>query len=368
MRIASTMNITRVETIQLSLPAVRSRVSLADPKPPAHTTFVAVQLHTDSDHVGLGFTTTPVAGFAVRNLIESELSALVVGEDAIETERHFARAQSRFRLAGWSGLASRAYAAIDIALWDLKAKAAGLPLFKLLGGARSAASCFAGDLAPLGADAQHTDRSAMSLVEQGMLGVAIDVGSGDVQLDADRVQQIRDGLGESAWLGIAADGRYDLGTALAMAHFYEEDVGIDWFDFPIPVDDRVGYLRLAERMEVPLALGSSFDDRDAFLRILENGAVRVLRPDLLRLGGLTPLLKVVSLAEAFHVAVVPYRLPEIGVHLACGLPGVPMAEWGSWLAGAFSEPVSPRNGKLAPSTRAGHGMVLNPDASSRYAA
>lgn len=352
------MSITRVETLLHTVPAARSRVSLSDPKPAVNTFVVGVRLHTDTEHVGLGFTTSTVAAPVIRSLIDTELSPLVVGEDPNDTERHFARARNRFRSTGWSGLASRAYAAIDIALWDLKGKAAGLPLYRLLGGARSAASCFIGDLATIGSDADQTVRSAAPWLSQGVLGVAIDVGGGDVQLDADRVQRIRDGLGESAWIGITADGRYDLGTALAMAHFYEEDVGIDWFDSPIPVEDRVGYRRLAERMEVPLAIGSTFDDRDGFLRTLQQGDIRVLRPDLLRLGGITPVLKLAAVAEAYHVKVVPFRLPEVGVHLACGLPNVPMAEWGSWLAPIFAEPVQPRDGKLIPASRPGHGMVL----------
>ena len=361
----SPMNITRVETIHLALPAARARVSLTDPAP-APTTVVAVRLHTDTPHVGLGFTAALVGGAAVRSLLEADLAPLVVGEDPTETERLFAKAQGRCRAAGWAGLAARAYAAIDIALWDLRAKAAGLPLFRLLGASRPAAPCFAGDLAGLGTDAHQTINAAQPLLAEGMLGVAVDVGSGDVQMDADRVQQVRDALGESAWLGIAADGRYDLGTALAMAHFYEEDVGIDWIDTPLSPEDRVGYQRLAERMEVPLAVGSSFDDRDAFRRALEAGAARVLRPDPLRLGGITPLLKVAALADAFHVSVVPHRLPEVGVHLACALPNAPMAEWGSWLAGAFAEPVAHRQGKLVPPDRAGHGLVVNAEAVSRF--
>jgi L-talarate/galactarate dehydratase len=359
------MKITRVETILLNLPAVRSRVSLASPTSPTTTSLIAVLIHTDTAHEGLGFTSTPSAGSIVRTLIETELAPQIIGEDPTETERLFARAQGRFRTTGWAGLAARAYAAIDIGLWDLKSKGAGLPLFRLLGGARRSASCFAGDLASVATDAGQTISAARPLLDQGVLGVAVEVGGGEVQLDADRVQQIRDGLGESAWLGISADGGYDLGTALAMAHFYEEDVGIDWIDFPIPVEDRVGYSRLAERMEVPLALGSSFDDRDTFLRVIESGTIRVLRPDALRLGGITPLLKVAALAEAYHVSVVPYRLPEIGVHLACGLANVPMAEWGSWLAGAFMEPVLPKQGKLMPSDRSGHGLQLRTNSEPR---
>ena len=359
------MNITRVETIALALPAGRGRVSLTDPAP-APTSVVAVHLHTDTPLVGLGFTTATVGHLALQILLDSDLGPLVTGEDPMEVERLFAKAQGRFRSTGWAGLAARAYAAIDIALWDLRAKAAGLPLFRLIGGSRTSAACFAGDLAAIGTDAHQTVKTARPLIDQGVLGVAVDVGGGDVQLDADRVQQIRDGIGESAWLGIAVDGRYDLGTALAMAHFYEEDVGIDWFDSPLPTDDRVGYQRLAERMEVPLAVGARFDDRDAFRRAVEAGAVRVFRPDPLRLGGITPLLKVAALAEAFHVSVVPFRLPEVGVHLACGLPNVPMAEWGSWLSSTFADPIVPRAGKLVPPDRPGHGFELNADSVTRF--
>src|SRR5204862_7767476 len=98
------MNITRVETIHLALPAARTRVSLTDPAP-VPTGFVAVRLHTDTPHVGLGFTTTPVGAVAVRNLLDTDLAPLVVGEDPTESERLLGKAQGRFRSAGWAGLA-----------------------------------------------------------------------------------------------------------------------------------------------------------------------------------------------------------------------------------------------------------------------
>jgi L-alanine-DL-glutamate epimerase-like enolase superfamily enzyme len=359
------MKITRVETAHLALPHARGRVSLTHPQPANSTSVIAVTLHTDSELTGLGFTSSGVAGTSLATLVQQELAPLVVGEDAHDSERLFVKASGRFRAAGWGGLAARAYAAIDIALWDLKGKAADLPLYRLLGGSRTSAACFAGDLAALGSEPPHTLKHAKPLVEHGVLGVAVEVGSGDMQLDADRVQQIRDGLGESAWLGISVDGRYDVGSALAMAHFYEEDVGIDWIDFPIPLEDRVGYQRLAERMEVPLAVGSSCNDRDEFRRVLEQGFARVLRPDPLRLGGITPLLKIAVLAEAFQATVVPYRLPEIGVHLACGLPNVPMAEWGCWLSPVFGHPLAPKKGKLVPPEKPGHGCELGSEAVTR---
>jgi L-alanine-DL-glutamate epimerase-like enolase superfamily enzyme len=353
------MKITRIETLHVRLAAPnKGRVSLTHPVVSESTELIAVVVHDEANNSGLGFTTTTTAGKALRQLIDNDLAPSLIGEEATAIERLYARTQTRFRSVGWAGLVARAYAAIDIALWDLKAKQAGLPLSQLLGGMRDAVPCFVGDLAPLGTDSAQTLKAARPFLEQGVLGVSVEVGSGDVNSDADRVQQIRDGLGESAWLGISGDGRYDLATAMAMAHFYEDDVGIDWIDAPIPTTDHVGYRRLAERMEVPLALGATFTEREDFRTILEQGNVRVLRPDVLRLGGITPFLKIAALADAFHVTLVPYRLPEIGVHLACALPNVPMAEYGSWLTSAFAQPCQPTNGKLAPLNAPGHGWVL----------
>ncbi len=92
----------------------------------------------------------------------------------------------------------------------------------------------------------------------------------------------------------------------------------------------------------------------------------MLRPDVFRLGGLTPVLKVAALAEAFPVTVVPYRAPEVGVHLACGLPNVPMAEWGSWLSPVFAKPIVPSGGKLVPPHGPGLGLELNDEAIAKY--
>lgn len=363
------MEITLLECHHLRLPAARQRYSLTENAPlrPEAIDLIAVELQTRSGLRGLGFTTASAGATAIRTVIEQEFRPLVVGENALQHERLAARVQNRFRATGWAGLLARAYAAIDIALWDLKGKAANLPLFQLLGGSRTSASVYLCDVAAPGQEAAQTLKIAKPLIEEGVLGLLVEVGGGDVQIDADRVQQIRDGLGENAWLGISAEGRYDLGTALAMAHFYEEDVGIDRYDFPLPADDATGYQRLAERMEVPLALGSSFDQRDPFRRALESGTVRVLRPDLLRLGGLTPFLKIATLAEAYPVTVTPYRLPELGVHLACGLPNIDAVDYTGALAAAFSEPLQIEKGKLIPSAKPGHGLELSPVAKERYA-
>jgi len=362
------MLIDSIECLHLQVPfrhegriSLRSTLTL-----PGFFNFLAVRVRTDDGLHGIGFTRAAIGGEALASLIRGPLAEMVIKENPLDHDRLFHRVEKRFHGVGFHGLTARAYAAIDMALWDLKGKIADLPLYRLLGGSRSSASVYLGNAATTGKDPQETLAIAKPLIEQGVLGVNIEVGGGNVQHDADRVQQIRDGLGDDAWLSIDAQGRYDLGTSLAMAHFYEEDVGIDRYEFPMPAEDVKGYQRLAERMEVPLALGNTFDRRDEFRQILESGWVRVLRPDLLRLGGITPFVKIAALAEAYAVNVSPVRLPEIAVHLACGLPNIDAVEFSNVLEPLFAEPVRIEKGKLTPSPRPGHGLEFNPDAIERY--
>src|SRR5437764_6277112 len=361
------MRITRVTTDHLRVPTGKpARIPLAGGRhAPDAADLVLVHLETDAGLTGLGFTYLVGPGAAaVRSLIDTEVSHLIVGEDPRDTDRLFAKAEARSRGVGFGGLAARAYTAIDVGLWDAKAKAAGVPLFRLLGGARPAAPFFVSDLAPAGRDAAEVLTAAEPPVKQGAMGLRVEVGAGEVQADADRVRAISDGLGDDSWVGVAADGRFDLGTAQALAHFFE-DVGIDWFEDPIPGADEPGYRTLAGLMDVPLAVGSGFDTREQFFRVIRDGVVRTVRPDVCRLGGITPLLKVAAVAEAFHVAVSPARLPEVGVHLACGLGVVPHVDSVSWFADVFAGGPTVEGGKLVPPAGPGLGLSVA-DGAARF--
>ena len=115
-------------------------------------------------------------------------------------------------------------------------------------------------------------------------------------------------------------------------------------------------------METPLAVGSGFGSREAFFRVIRAGHVRTIRPDVCRLGGITPLLKIAAVAEAFHVAVSPVRLPEVGVHLACGLGVVSHVDSVSWFRDVFTGGPRIEGGKIVPPTEPGLGLAVNVDA------
>jgi L-alanine-DL-glutamate epimerase-like enolase superfamily enzyme len=373
------MRITQIESQLLRLPLERpitgpprddrGRLSLSESVGARldHVFMLVVHVDTDAGHRGLGFAySLGGGGRAFKVTVDDDLAPLLTGEDPLDHERLAGKVYWRLQGIGRRGLVAQAYSAVDLALWDIKGKAAGLPLYKLLGGARESTPAYVADTGWLWMSPSEIIEASKPLLSQGMMGVKVRVGS-DPEQDADRLSEIREALGDDVWLAVDANQRYDYGTALAMGRFFEDEIGADWFEEPISCEDVEGHARLADRLEVPIALGESLFGRDEVMRYLERGAVDVLQPDLTRVGGLTAWLKVAALAEAYHRSVVPHLLPEVSVHLACGLPGVQAVEYMPWLAPAFTEPPALVNGQLMPPKRPGLGLEIDPDAVEKYA-
>jgi L-alanine-DL-glutamate epimerase-like enolase superfamily enzyme len=364
------MRITQLESQLLRLPLSRPITSLGGGDPDNrldHIFMLIVYLDTDAGHRGLGFAyTLGGGGRALKVITDDDLGPLVVGEDPLDHERLGAKVYWRLQTIGRSGLVVQAYSAVDLALWDLKGKIAGLPLYKLLGGAREAAPVYASDSGWLWMSPEEIIEASQPYLEQGMMGIKVKVGNADAEVDAERVTRIREVLGEDIWLGIDANQRYDYATALSMGHFFEEEIGADWFEEPISCEDMDGHARLAEKLEIAIAVGETLFTREEFLRYLHRGAVDVAQPDVTRLGGLTPWLKVATLAEHYQRPIAPHLLPEIAVHLACGLPQVRMVEYMPWLYPAFVDPPAIVEGRMVPPKRPGLGLEIRYDAVEKY--
>jgi len=358
------MRITRLNAQILRLPQARS-VSLplsSDATANSRPKYIVLLLNveTDAGITGVGFGAFAFSGRALLATIEDELSPLLLGEDPSCHERLWAKVQTRD-----NPLAIPAYSAIDIAIWDIKAKQAGMPLWQLLGGVREKVPIHAAETACPHLSANEVITIARSCLDRGLGGVRVAVRGIDPEADAHKVQEIRDALGEEIWFAVAGPGQYDYETALPMGRFIEEDIGADWFEDPLRDDDVAGYSRLCSRIDTPLAAGSNFARADQFVRLLETGASVILRPDVLRLGGITPWLKIAALAELHHRPVVPYLLPEISVHLACALSGVQAVEYVPWLTPLFTTPLQIENGHAVPPNRSGHGWEINEEVADR---
>jgi L-alanine-DL-glutamate epimerase-like enolase superfamily enzyme len=361
------MLITRVtaELLRVPLPRLRGlpRTDDADPgSPPTDALpILIVRLDSDAGATGLGFAYAPAAGRALIAVIEDELTPRLIGADPQRHERLHARLRRELPT-----LANAALAAVDLAVWDLKGKAAGLPLWQLLGGARDAAPAYAAETAATWMSGEQVLSAYEPLQAKGVTALRVAVGGRTPEADARRLEHIRNHLGLDDWLGVTANGAYDAGTALAMGRFLEEEMDADWLEDPVPADDRANLVRLANMLELPVAAGGQYERLVDFTSWVADAPAGIVRPDVLRLGGLTPVLKVIGLAEAFGRPVVPVLLPEIGVQLACGLGGVRAVDFVTWLEPLWqSQPVL-ADGKLSPPSGDGLGLELNPDAVAKY--
>jgi L-alanine-DL-glutamate epimerase-like enolase superfamily enzyme len=361
------MRITQFDSQLLRLPLKRPIFFGETGRRLEHVFLLVVHLDTDAGHRGLGFAYTLYGGGrAMKVAADDDLGPLVVGEDPLDHIRLGDKVSRRLQYVARHGLAAHAYSAIDLALWDLKGKVAGMPLYKLLGGARESAPVYGADTGWLWMTPEEIVEASRPYLDQGMMGVKIRVGSQTPEIDADRVTRIREALGEDIWLGIDANQRYDYATALSMGHFFEEEMGIDWFEEPISSQDIAGHARLAQRLEVPIAVGESLQDADEFHRYLQIEAADVLQPDITVLGGLTAWLQIAHLADLYHRPISPHLMPEVAAHLACGLSCVRAVEYMPWFGAAFTEGPAIQNGQIVPSRRPGLGLEIRPDCVEKY--
>jgi L-alanine-DL-glutamate epimerase-like enolase superfamily enzyme len=363
------MKITQLESELLRLPLARPVTPPSDSRRGHmdHVFLLIVYLDTDVGHRGLGFAyALQGGGRALKVLAVDDLAPLLVGEDPSDHERIGAKVYWRLQGIGRRGLVAQAYSAVDLALWDLKGKVAGMPLYKLLGGARESAPSYCSDTGWLWMSPEEIIETSRPFLDQGMMGIKLKVGHSSPEIDAERVTRVRETLGEDIWLAVDANQRYDYGTALSMGHFFEEEIGADWFEEPISCEDVQGHARLAERLEIPLALGETLFAAAEFQDYLSRGAVDIVQPDVTRLGGLTPTLKVATLAEQHHRPLAPHLLPEVAVHLACGLPQVRMVEYLPWLFPAFVDPPALVKGQFVPPKRPGLGLEISDEAIAKY--
>jgi L-alanine-DL-glutamate epimerase-like enolase superfamily enzyme len=361
------MRIRRIDCELLHVPLSRPRASPLEAASGRlnYIVVLLVHVHTDSGPTGLGFAyALQSSGRALLATAVDDLVPLLVGEDSLDHERLASKVYWRLQTVGRRGLVQQAYSALDVALWDIKGKAAGLPLHKLLGGARDSTAAYGSDSAWLYMSVEEIVAASQPYLDQGM-GIKVKVG-GNSDEDTDRVGRLAESFGEDTWLAVDANERYDYDTALRMGRFFEQEVGVAWFEEPLSCEDLDGHARLAAKLDLPIAGGEMLFGQDEFRAYLARDVLSVVQPDITRLGGVTPTLKVIALAEQHGLPVSPHLLPEISVQLGCALQAVTLVEYMPWLYPLFSNPPELKRGRLVPPAGAGLGLELNAEAVAKY--
>ncbi|OOC53958.1 MULTISPECIES: mandelate racemase/muconate lactonizing enzyme family protein [Nocardiopsis] len=322
---------------------------------------VVVRVDTDAGLVGTGFAWTPLIGArAVAALVNDDVRPALVGQRA-----HPARWEElrwHLREAGTSGLTLMALAGVDIALWDLSAQAAKTSLVDLVGRRRESVPAY-GSGVNLDYPLEDLVEQVRGWVEAGHSAVKMKVGSPDPARDVERVGAVRDLVGAERLLMVDANQRWDVPRAVRALEALE-DLDPHFVEEPLPAEDLEAHARLRERTRVPFAMGENLRTVAEFERAVELGVCDVAQPNVVRVGGITPFLRIAESMARRGVPVAPHLLPELSGQLALCLPRVAMVEdidRASFAAlGALARPsgVEFDRGRVRAETGHGHGLVF----------
>lgn len=272
---------------------------------------------------GLGYT---YADTSTAELIRSLLAEVVRGRDAMDVAGAWRAMVRAVRNLGRPGIASMAIAAVDSALWDLKAKLLDLPLVKLLGMVREGVPVY-GSGGFTSYSIEQLQDQLRNWVELGISRVKMKVGRNPGE-DPDRVRAARAAIGTSAELFVDANGAYSHKQALGLAEKFAE-FDVRWFEEPVSSDDLEGLslVRSAAPAGMEIAAGEYGYDLFYFRRTLEAGAVDILQADATRCGGVTGFLGVSALCEAYSVPLSAHTAPALHLPLGCTVPSLRHLEY-----------------------------------------
>ena len=258
-------------------------------------------------------------------LISEQLAPAIVGEDPTLIRGIRLRLQTLTDYQGTAGLSSYGISAIDLALWDLLGKSLDVPVWKLLGAQRTAIPTYA-MVGWLELDVAGLERVSAQAMEQGFRGVKMKVGGGPLTEDVQRIKAVRNVIGPDAPLMVDANQAFGYAEALRRGRVYEE-LDCKWFEEPLPAGDTDAHVRLADKLDIPIATGENRYGQAAFRDLIARGGVGVVQPDLRRAGGLTDCLEIGLMAAGFGV---PYASHGGGahIHVLAALPNTIYVESG----------------------------------------
>jgi L-alanine-DL-glutamate epimerase-like enolase superfamily enzyme len=347
--------------LPLAMPISDAKVLTGRQKPMTEIAMLFAQVRTEQGHEGLGFSYAKRAGGPGQFAHAREVAPVLVGEDPSDIAKLWNKLCWAGASVGRSGLATQAYGAFDVALYDLKARRAGLPLAKLLGAHRDSVRCYNTSGGFLHTPLEQLLDNAAASVARGIGGIKLKVGQPDRALDVKRVEAVRRKLGDGVALMVDANQQWDRPTAQRMCRTFE-DFNLVWIEEPLDAYDHEGHAALAAAFDTPIATGEMLTSAAEHGELIRHRAADILMPDAPRVGGITPFLKIAAQAEQAGLMIAPHFAMELHVHLAAAYPAEPWVEHFDWLEPLFNERLEIRDGRMRVPTRPGLGLSLSDQA------
>ena len=358
--------IERVEILQVDLPPKVVRTDAIQSFVKQETPIVRI---TSADGaVGVGYTyTIGTGGSSVVALLRDHLAPRLIGRDDAEIEALWKSLFFATHATAVGAITSLALAAIDTALWDLKCRRAGQPLWKVAGGAQAKVPVYTTEGGWLHHSAKQIVDEAAAAKEQGFKGAKFKVGKPSIAEDVARLDAVRTAVGDAFEVMIDANQAFTVAEASRRAYAYR-DLALAWFEEPLPAEDLAGHVELAAKATMPIAVGESLYHPSHFREYLGRRACSVVQVDCARIGGITPWLKVAHLAETFNAPVCPHFLMELHVSLVAAVPNGAWVEYIPQLDDVTTSRLAMRDGYALAPTNPGLGIDWDFAAIDRLAA
>lgn len=351
--------IERVEVLMVDLKPKVKRVDAIQSFVSQETPIVRI---TDTDGVvGTGYSyTIGTGGHSVIELLKRTLVPAIIGREAMEIERIWRDLLFLTHATTTGAITSIALAAIDTALWDLKARKLGQPLHLLAGGAQESIPLYTTEGGWLHLEEKALIEDALRAKADGFGGCKLKIGR-PLHEDVRRISAVREAVGPGFEIFTDANQRFNVDEAIRRARAYEP-LDIGWFEEPLTAEDISGHTRLTQSTSIPIAIGESLYSAMHFREYLERHACSIVQVDVGRIGGITPWLKVAHMAESFNIAVCPHFLMELHVALCAAVPNARWVEYIPQLDELTGDKMTIANGRAIPSSKPGLGIDWDFDA------
>ncbi len=332
-----------------------------------HSGLALIRISTDEGVEGIGLGSPSPINRPVVEKLRGEL----IGENPMNVERLWNKMWVP-KLIGRRGLTTRVISGIDIALWDLRGKITGQPVYRLLGGYRERVPTYiAGGYYEEGKGLDDLAREMQTNVAMGATAVKMKVGGASIDEDVDRVRVVRDAVGPNVKIMVDANCAYRCHRAIQLARKIER-YDIFWFEEPVAPDDYRGHALLANQTTIPIATGENEYTKYGFRDLIEHRAAAILNADAQVLGGITEFMKVAALAQAHDLDIAPHGSQDVHVHLVAAISNGLIVEyyrdtvdpmWGH----IFKETLAlNQDGTLSPPDRPGLGLEPNYESLTRH--
>jgi L-talarate/galactarate dehydratase len=347
--------------LPLTVPISDAKVFTGRQKPMTEVVFLFAEITTELGHSGIGFSYSKRAGGPAQYAHAKEVAEGLIGEDPNDIAKIYTKLLWAGASVGRSGVATQALAAVDIALYDLKAKRAGLPLAKFLGSYRDSVRTYNTSGGFLNATLDQVKARATQSIEEGIGGIKIKVGLPDSKEDLRRVAGIREHIGWDVPLMVDANQQWDRATALRMGRRLEE-FDLVWIEEPLDAYDFEGHAHLAQVLDTPIATGEMLASVAEHKGLIAANGCDIIQPDAPRVGGITQFLRLAALADERGLGLAPHFAMEIHLHLAAAYPREPWVEHFDWLDPLFNERLETKDGRMIVPDRPGLGVSLSDQA------